>query len=148
MILLRPRFFSRLGLDPKIPLWWRSSKDIRLYLKGCCCVLKFPERVNYPKSLCTMRLFVELLHVWSFPRPKISSVSQAKEQLQAARRKLFTQTIYRGKMVTGIYQLFRWENVVWVTGTRNHKQKLGILPLWSPSQETTDHFQNQVKRGK
>ena len=40
------------------------------------------------------------LSMLSLPGPKISSVSQAKEQLQQAKRNLFTPTTYRSKMVT------------------------------------------------
>ena len=53
------------------------------------------------------------LSMLNLPGPKISSVSQANEQLQAAKRNLFTPTIYRGKMVTpfslGKCDLSHWD---------------------------------------
>ena len=39
------------------------------------------------------------LSMLNLPGPKISSVSQANEQLQAAKRNLFTPTIYRGNTI-------------------------------------------------
>ena len=53
---LRPLFFSRLRLGPKIPLCWRGSREIRLVCLICvCCVLKFHERVMMPGvyALCS-----------------------------------------------------------------------------------------------